>query len=144
MTRIEELDAVLKHMQTLPDKYTWLLGLRAELNNIGILIPPDDLQAILNKLLNDGYISDDKELVRSKSVDGVPLPWIKEATYVLTWEGMYFYEEGGYAGERFRSESEVKSKKIMANTTFILTLLAAVGTFGLLLFEIYKWKFHDH
>ncbi|MCB0735993.1 MAG: hypothetical protein KDC92_00675 [Bacteroidetes bacterium] len=102
MTRIEKLDAVLKHMTVNPQSE----HSKTICENANLDIEADEANRILKKLNTDKY------------VDMTENQWC----YEINYNGIIFSESGGYNGQI----SEIKSKRTYQS---LLNIIVALGTF---------------
>ncbi len=89
------------------------------------------LDEVIAKLIEDKYIRHayyNNVIVDGKNIPNVPF-------YTLTFDGLFFLNNGGYAGEMKRENAEnirvetlEKSQKANANRMTYLTIVIAVGT----------------
>lgn len=142
LSRIQELDTVLKRISLAEHGYTYFDELISDLSRIDhVKIDPDFLTSIITKLLIDKYISDDKTLLEGKWYNGEKVSEIKTQTFTVTWDGLYLLENGGYKGEYLRVLTRTENDKKILKGTYNLNKWVACGAIGLLFWEIWKWVF---
>lgn len=151
LSSLEKLDYVLKFLSeergnsSLSDIYR-----RLKIKNDNN-IEGDELLRILNHLIQDSFATyEDYELDVSKY--GLNRCSDKMRRYSITFDGTLFFQQGGYyekgRNEKMKNEIlgiELRTKKRNEKLVVRGTLLAAIGTCGLLLWEIAKviYKYYN-
>jgi hypothetical protein len=134
LTSIQKLDKVLELFATSPSISDNLSMLESEVDvklkkEMKVEIRWEEIMRILNKLVKEEYL--EKE---SNNQGGM--------LYRITFDGMLFYSQGGY---RQKIEDEILERTRLKNQNRIgkwSSIGVAVGTIGLLLWEITKVLWH--
>lgn len=109
-------------------------------NNAYIL----DFELIIEKLLNDKFIKVDTREVTWINEHGMSAKWPRPH-YAITFDGRYFLEStGGYVDKATSNEVAEKIKNNREKMLSTGTVLLAIGTFLLVLWEIYKTYWIEH
>jgi len=128
----EKLDSVLSFFVTSPSAkgYSNLEFILKKLWEENILTPEGlEIQKILNKLIKDGYIDYTEHEVYEQTGSFAGRKF--ERVYSATWEGIYFYEIGGYRqsfNEKKRLNNLETNVQKLNKRAYLLTLIIAIGT----------------
>ena len=87
-----------------------------------------DIEMLFNKLIKDGY-------AEKPYGDSNPL---NQTIYVLTFEGLIFYQKGGY-----KKEEKIIKLRLLKDEVYTYSVAIGTGLAGLYaLFEMLKWVYH--
>jgi len=123
LTAIEKIDTVLKFFISDKNLRPRILGhvIASRIVTKESLMSYDDLQRCLNQLVKDGFIT-------------VEIDVNKKAEYLITWDGEYFCEIGGYQNDvkldLDAKEAPIKTAKMqhqLNRLTWILAIAAGVS-----------------
>lgn len=144
LNNIRKLDEVLKYFSTIqqPNSFREFYEMKTELEKRGLQYDEFELWIIMDKLCKDNYVSTEAKYVNyvDQNIRGEfqESQRLKHRFYI-TYDGIIFISKrlGGY---------KWKARKEFSNSLFqlITTLLLAIGTFGLLIWEIFKTYYHRH
>lgn len=127
---IKNLDSVLyflaNHVPKKAGSTEIMIGLKAR----KVVVTDNELNLILNKLSKDEFITIKQAFTNS------PIVFI---LYSITFEGLVFYQQGGYAAQIRKDSLQRKTQKIL----FWFTGIVAVGTLiAAFYYSIEIWKFY--
>jgi|GEM_PF-3553513 len=138
LNNLKKIDEVLKYLASIerPNSFREFYEMKTELEKRGLQYDEFELWIIMDKLCKDNYVStEDKnvnyidENTKGESKDTQRT----NHRFYITYDGRMFISKrlGGYKWEE---------NKEYANTLFqfTTTALLAIGTFGLLVWEIFK------
>jgi len=131
------LDVFLKYLIDLPDQNARIVGqIKKDMNNVYSL---KDVIEIINKLREDGFASPDY------FDTGNPT---RESKFTSTFNGRMFLSNGGYTEQKRLNILVAQSLEIDQNirkrnerVVAQGTILAAIGTLCLFLWEVWKFAF---
>jgi hypothetical protein len=135
LSPLERLDLVLKSIaqHSNPDIDMQMLYSRITQNNFNSAFVDGwiGVDKAVKKLLKDGFISEAIRDATHIDEKGEKTEY-KIAWYSITFEGEVFLEQGGYI-------SRSRKETILADLQSVQTWAIAVGTLGLLIWEIWKY-----
>ena len=141
---LHKLDTVLKYLDRIqkPNSFREFYEMKNELAKSGLLYEEFELWIIMDKLCKDDYVSTEAKHINyvGSNINGDLMESQKlDHRFYITYNGRMFIGKklGGY---------EWKARKEFANSVFqlISTALLAIGTFGLLIWELVKFFFHHY
>jgi hypothetical protein len=110
----------------------------------GISCSPREIDFIVMRLIKDGYITNDKSLLKGISVNGKKLSEIDEPFYFITFDGKVHITSGGYEGD-FTSKNKEKARissleKVQNKVQCQMVILTSIIALGTLIAAIYYLK----
>ena len=134
---VEQLDYVLEILIDRSIFFKCLTSFQIA-DNLGrskrISANPLEIEFILYKLIEDGYVSNDKGFLKNISINKIPIENIEESLFFLTFDGKVFIKDGGYlsqARRRVVSEGQMQwaQKQAGINTKWIrdATVVASIA-----------------
>lgn len=125
MTHIEKLDKILEYIaKNDENRSRHSKKIYQKFENI---IPDDEIPLIIDKLEKDGFIK--KIIIENSNISKVIPPY----ACLLTYDGFFFFEKGGYKSQRKRKiwesvQAKAKTTVIVLNSIIIL-IIAALGVY---------------
>lgn len=123
MKNSEKLDSLLKVIAENKD----FMSSKMIFENVKLLIKPEELTPIVNKLFLDNYI--EKKILENQSNSKLTPPYFCR----ITFSGLLFLDRGGYCGEDILiKKNKIWTKtKTFANTlnTVIILIIAVLGIY---------------
>jgi hypothetical protein len=135
LTAIEKLDALLEYLTTQPkavvkSQITEHFSAEFEL-----------IEQVLDRLIDDGFVKEKTNI----SDMGFGKPWTT-FTYILTFDGRFFYENGGYKEQRHKEQlaelSDAQKERIaLRNENLVMRGTWAAAVVGLL---VLAWQVYSY